>query len=205
MARNEQLVRDSKRLSWLLRHGAPEARVRMDPAGWMAIDDVLRYLHMTRPRLDEVVRSNDKQRLQVEGERIRCCQGHSTASGVSVEALEASWNPFTGTSRIWHGTTADVVGAIADSGLLPQKRTHVHLAPALSSVVGKRAEVEVMLGIDPDRVRAAGIGIFVAPNGVILARRIPAECIVELRAMTQRSRGREAELRRILFEARRSA
>jgi putative RNA 2'-phosphotransferase len=101
MTKNE--IRHSKRLSWLLRHGAPEAGIRMDPAGWVAIDEVLRYLGMSRATLDAVVRSNSKRRLQVAGGRIRCCQGHSTRSGVSSEALEASWETYEGDALVCHG------------------------------------------------------------------------------------------------------
>ncbi|MCA9658387.1 MAG: RNA 2'-phosphotransferase [Myxococcales bacterium] len=202
MTKNE--IRHSKRLSWLLRHGAPEAGIRMDPAGWVALDEVLRYLGMSRSTLDAVVRSNTKRRLQVVGARIRCCQGHSTRSGVTREALEASWETYEGDALIWHGTSTGAVASIAEEGVLPQKRTHVHLAPTLASVVGKRAQVDVMLGVDPRLVRAAGQTIWRAPNGVILARRIDPEHIVEVRAMTRRSRAQEGELR-ALFGARRSA
>ncbi|MEZ4385383.1 MAG: RNA 2'-phosphotransferase [Nannocystaceae bacterium] len=203
MTKNE--IRHSKRLSWLLRHGAPEAGIRMDPAGWVPIDEVLAYLRLSRSTLDAVVRSNTKRRLQIDGARIRCCQGHSTGSGVSQAALEASWEAYEGDALVWHGTSAAVVASIAEAGVLPQKRTHVHLAPTLSSVVGKRAQVDVMLGVDPKLLRAAGQGIWRAPNGVILARRVDPEHIVELRAMTRRSRAQEAELRALLEGIRRSA
>lgn len=192
--------RHSKELSWLLRHGARGAGVAIDPAGWVAIADVLRALKMTRAQLDDAVANNNKSRLTVDGGRIRACQGHSLECGVSLDALEASWAIHDGAGRVWHGTAAAVVPSIAAEGILPQRRTHVHLAPTLGSAVGKRAQVDVMLGIDPDRLRAAGITLYRAQNGVILARRIPPECIVELRAMTHASRAREQELRGYLSQ-----
>jgi putative RNA 2'-phosphotransferase len=202
MTEHKKTSKASKQLSWLLRHGAREAGLAMDEAGWVAVDDVLRYLRLSRSALDDLVKTNEKQRLQIEAERIRCCQGHSHGAGVTVEALEASWSVYTDDALIWHGTTFEAVPAIAREGLLPQARTHVHLAPALVSTVGKRAQVALMLGIDPVRVRAAAVTIYTAPNGVILARRIPAACIVELRAMTKKGAAQEAELRRVLFEGR---
>lgn len=193
-------ARHSKELSWLLRHGARSAGVAIDPAGWVAIADVLRALRMTRSQLDDAVENNNKSRLTVDGGRIRACQGHSIDSGVRVDALEASWTIYEGEGLVWHGTAAAVVPAIAVEGVLPQRRTHVHLAPTLASVVGKRAQVDVMLGIEPVRLRAAGVTIFRAQNGVILARRIPPECIVELKAMTHAARAREKELRSYLSQ-----
>jgi len=196
---NKHDVRRSKRLSWLLRHGDAQTGVQMDPAGWVAIGEVLSFLGISRAKLDELVRTNTKRRLQIEGGRVRCCQGHSTGSGVSAEALEASWAVDLGDEMIWHGTSAGVLPAIAREGVLPRKRTHVHLAPGLGSVVGKRAQVDVMIGVDPRRVRAAGETIWRAPNGVLLARRIAPEQIVELRAMTRKTRAIEDELRSILL------
>ena len=35
---------------------------------------------------------------------------------------------------------------------------------------------------------AAGVGLFVSPNGVVLARAVPPAAIVGLRAMTDRAR-----------------
>src|SRR5258706_432319 len=45
----------SKKLSWLLRHGAGETGIDMDAAGWVAITDVLRTLHMGRAALEDAV------------------------------------------------------------------------------------------------------------------------------------------------------
>ncbi|NVB39294.1 RNA 2'-phosphotransferase [Pseudenhygromyxa sp. WMMC2535] len=194
----QRVTQHSKRLSWLLRHGAREVGLAMDPAGWVDIPALLGHLRMNRATLDEVVRTNDKNRIQIEGERVRACQGHSKDAGVRLDALEASWAEFTGEDRIWHGTRGEVIPIVAREGLSPQQRTHVHLAAGLHSKVGKRAQVEIMLGVDPARVRDAGVRIYEAPNGVILARRIPAQAIVELRGMTRRGRAREAELRALL-------
>ena len=69
------------------------------------------------------------------------------------------------------------------------------LGDQLESRVGKRANVDVALEVDPRRVRADGVGIFRAPNGVILARRIPRRAIVDVVPMTRRAEARITELR----------
>lgn len=199
---DDRLKKRSRQLSWLLRHGASEAGVTMDAAGWVPVGEVIAVVGVTRAELERVVRENDKGRLQLEGDRIRACQGHSTEGmPVTPAALEASWREHGGDAWLYHGTSAAVLPGIAADGLLPVRRTHVHLAAALDSKVGKRAAVDVMLAVDPGVVRAHGLRVFEAPNGVILVRHVPRVAIVALTAMTRRSRQRERELR-ALFDMR---
>ncbi len=183
------LIPLSKKLSWLLRHGAGEVGLPMDAAGWTPDEGVLKRLRLRRPLLEEIVRSNTKRRLQLEGERIRCCQGHSTETmPVTQVALEASWARYEAEGLIWHGTRVDALDAIHEQGLRPVARTHVHLAAATDSVVGKRAKTPVMLAVSLASMVSAAQPVWSAPNGVLLARRVPRACIVGARAMTRRAR-----------------
>lgn len=186
---DKQLTRRSKKLSRLLRHRATAAGLTMDPAGWVAVADVLAHLAIDRAQLEEVVAKNNKRRLQLEGERIRCCQGHSTDGvPVSLDALEASWERWTESTSLWHGTYAGALEGIAADGIEPRGRTHVHLTASLESRVGKRANVDVALEIEPSAVRKRSTGIFRAPNGVILTRSVPRSAIVGVTPMTARAR-----------------
>lgn len=196
----DRMTDTSKKLSWLLRHGAPSLGIAMDDAGWVAVDDVLRALGLQRSRLDEVVENNTKNRLELRGDRVRASQGHSREGmPVTLAGLEASWEEVHGDAPIWHGTSVDAVRGIAREGIRPAARTHVHCTDALDSAVGKRANVDVMLEISPARLRARGIGVFRSQNGVILAREVPVGCVVGLVPMVARAR-REAEaLRGLLF------
>ncbi len=184
---NERSKAQSKRVSWLLRHGAASAGVAIDEAGWVAVEDVLRTLHLTHANLLAIVADDNKQRFELAGSRIRACQGHSGGL-VAADTLEASWTEYTSDAPIWHGTRIDVLAAVAREGLRPQRRTHVHLAPTLTSVVGKRAQVDVMLEVDTPRLRRAGQTIYAAPNGVILVRYVPAHALVAIHPMTARAR-----------------
>jgi putative RNA 2'-phosphotransferase len=170
----------SRRLSWLLRHGAGESGLAMDEAGWASVDDVLAVAGIARHQLLRAVERNDTQRLQLDGERIRACQGHSRdGMPVTQAGLERSWDVVDPTRPLWHGTSLDVLDAIARHGLRPGRRTHVHLAASADSPVGKRARVDVLLAVDPARLRAAGITVYRASNGVHLARTVPAGCITD--------------------------
>lgn len=190
--------RVSHKLSWLLRHGAREASLAMDAAGWASIDDVLSIVGVSRAVLDDVVRENNKSRYELRGNTIRACQGHSLAgTPVTLDALEASWELDTRAEPIWHGTNLGALAAIAAKGLLPGERTHVHLAGGTDSKVGKRAGVDVLLSVDPTRLRAAGVHLYRSANGVILARAVPPACFAGLRAESRAAREREHELKRL--------
>jgi len=178
----------SKKLSWLLRHGAAEAGIEMDPAGWVEVDAVLAYLRLSPEVLRGIVETNTKQRLQLEASKIRACQGHSLeGTAVTLEALERSWTPFTG-PRLWHGTSLDAALVIAREGIEARQRTHVHCTSTPDSNVGKRANVAVLLGIDAARLHEQGYPPFAASNGVVLVRFVPAQCVVEVTACTARAR-----------------
>jgi putative RNA 2'-phosphotransferase len=195
-----RIKKKSKRLSWLLRHGATEVGLDMDEAGWVDVDAVLHALGMAREELDIVVRENDKRRLELVGGRVRACQGHSVDNfAVTREGLEGSWTLYASDESVWHGTSIEAIPSIAREGIMPVGRTHVHLAPTMVSKVGKRASVHVMLEISPIRVRAAGLNLYVASNGVVLAREIPPSCVVGLHAMTKRAREAQSHLA-ALFE-----
>lgn len=171
----------------------------MDEAGWVSVADALALTGLDHAELEEVVRTNTKQRLQLEGERLRACQGHSLeGTPVTLEALEASWSPREGNEPLFHGTFREAIPSIATEGLTPQKRTHVHLTAQLDSPVGKRAGVGLALEIDPRRLRDAGLAIHQAPNGVILVRSVPPAAFVALHPLSKKARAQAAELRAML-------
>jgi putative RNA 2'-phosphotransferase len=166
-------------MSWLLRHGAFASGLVMDEAGWVSVDAAIAQLGVTRAEIEAAVSADRKQRFELRGERLRACQGHSRAGmPVTLEALEASWSADLRETPIWHGTRAATVAAILRDGLLPGPRTHVHLAPSPDSPIGKRARVEVLLEVSPPRLRAAGLTLFRSPNGVLLARAVPPNCLL---------------------------
>lgn len=190
----------SKRLSWLLRHGAGESQLEMDGAGWCEIDDVVRLLDITTEQLERAVADNDKGRLVVEGSRIRACQGHSLINmPVTREALERSWRRIEPAEPLWHGTRTTAINGIAEHGILPGARSHVHLAEASESHVGKRSSSDLLLGVSPARLAEMGIDVFRAPNGVILVREVPAAAIVDVRGVSARGQAAEHSARTVLL------
>jgi putative RNA 2'-phosphotransferase len=169
---------DAKYLSYLLRHGANEAGLTMDAAGWANVADIRAVSKFSEEQIDLAVRNNTKDRLQRDGNRMRACQGHSFAgTPVTREALEASWMVDGGDEDLWHGTTKVAATQILLSGIQPGDRTHVHLARTSDAKVGKRSHVEVLLRVSRSRLLGAGIVVWCAPNDVLLARFVPADCV----------------------------
>ena len=182
MARS--VSRSSRRLSWLLRHGAGASGLTMDQAGWASVDDVLAFTGMTPAELQRAVDENDKGRLQLDGARIRACQGHSLQDmPVTREGLEASWEVVQPEAPLWHGTTLAALPGIGRDGIQPRARSHVHLAASADSRIGKRAGVEVLLVVEPALLHTDGITVFRSPNGVLLVREVPTRAIVDTRRL----------------------
>jgi putative RNA 2'-phosphotransferase len=126
------------------------------------------------------VESSDKKRFELDGDRIRACQGHSAAQ-VSDEGLEDSWAPVDPQGlRFYHGTMRRNVPSILLNGIRPMERTHVHLAAEKNSRVGKRYNVDALIEVSGDKLAESGAPVFRAPNGVILTKAVPPSAIISV-------------------------
>lgn len=117
---------------------------------------------------------------------------------VTVEGLESSWELVSPADHLWHGTRVTAIAGIAAHGIVPGGRTHVHLAPAHDSRVGKRSAVDFLLGVSPARLAEDNLAIFRSPNGVLLVRRVPLSAIIDLESISTAGRRTEEEARRRL-------
>jgi putative RNA 2'-phosphotransferase len=111
------VVRVSKRLSYVLRHHPDSVGLTLDAAGWVDVDELLAALRahglrLDRAQLDQVVATNDKRRFAFDetGTRIRASQGHS----VAVELGYAEEPP---PAVLFHGTPERNVPGILAEGL----------------------------------------------------------------------------------------
>lgn len=194
---NRFLVGQSKRLSWLLRHGALREGLEMDEAGWVRIDTLLKHVDLDLDQLMYVVRENNKARFELSGERIRATQGHSLdETSVTQDGLEASWSIFVSDDDavIWHATQFKNLDSIREHGILRGSRSHVHLAASIDSKVGKRTGAPILISISVSKLRAEGYEVFESPNGVVLTRHVPPSCLVTVRdTRSRRSRSRAAK------------
>lgn len=171
------VVRVSKRLSYVLRHRPDSIGIELDAAGWVDVDGLLTALaahglRLSRAELEHVVATNDKRRFAFDptGTRIRASQGHSVA-------VELGYQPVTPPDALFHGTPARSVEAILREGLRPGNRHAVHLSPDVATArkVGERRGRAVVLRVDAERLAAAGAVFTRSANGVWLVPVVPPE------------------------------
>jgi putative RNA 2'-phosphotransferase len=170
------VVRVSKRLSYVLRHRPESVGIRLDEAGWVAVDELLAALDgaglpLTRGQLDAVVATNDKRRFAYdpEGCRIRASQGHSVAVVLGYPATQPP-------PVLFHGTVERAVCSVLVGGLKPAGRHAVHLSAdvATARAVGARRGRPVVLHVDAAAMAAEGAVFTRSANGVWLTDAVPA-------------------------------
>lgn len=174
---HKRLVTISKFLAKHLRHQPEALGLTLAEGGWIEIATLLDVcaahgFPITREQLDEVVRTNSKQRFALDetGTRIRASQGHSTPVDLQLE-------PLTPPALLYHGTARQYLTEILAFGLLKMKRHHVHLTHELTtaSQVGRRHGELVVLTVDSAGMHARGHLFFRSANGVWLTDHVPPE------------------------------
>ncbi|WP_448641911.1 RNA 2'-phosphotransferase [Geodermatophilus sp. URMC 63] len=164
------VVRRSKRLSYVLRHAPGSVGLTLDAAGWADVAALLTALGWTREQLDRVVAGNDERRFAFDdtGTRIRASQGHSVAVDLGYAAQAPP-------AVLFHGTVERVLPAIEAEGLRPGRRHAVHLSPDAETArrVGARRGRPVVLRVDAAGMARDGAVFTRAANGVWLVDAVP--------------------------------
>jgi putative RNA 2'-phosphotransferase len=164
------VVRLSKRLSYVPRHAPGSAGLTLDDAGWVDVDDLMAALRLTRAELDDVVARNDKQRFAFDasGARIRASQGHSVP-------IDLGYTPASPPAELFHGTVERYLAAILAEGLRPGNRHAVHLSADVETArkVGARRGRPVVLRVDSAALAAEGAAFTRSANGVWLIDAVP--------------------------------
>jgi putative RNA 2'-phosphotransferase len=168
--------RISKFLSLVLRHQPELIGLELDDSGWASVDALLagcarQGRAIGREQLGEVVATNSKQRFAFsdDGRRIRASQGHSVEVELGYQASEPP-------TELFHGTVADALEAIRETGLEKMSRHHVHLSPdrQTATQVGGRRGRPIVLVVRARDMAAAGHGFYRSANGVWLTGYVPA-------------------------------
>jgi putative RNA 2'-phosphotransferase len=169
------VVRVSKRLSFVLRHRPDSVGITLDAAGWVDVSELLAALAghglpLTRADLERVVATNDKRRFAFDETRtrIRASQGHSVAVSLGYE-------PAAPPAELFHGTVERFLQAILREGLHAGNRHAVHLSPdvATARAVGARRGRPVVLRVDSAAMAADGWTFSRSANGVWLVDSVP--------------------------------
>jgi putative RNA 2'-phosphotransferase len=170
-------VRTSKFLSYVLRHRPDAVGIALADDGWVDIETLLAALARhgrptSRATLDRIVAGTDKQRLEVDGERIRAAQGHTVEVDLGLA-------PVVPPPVLYHGTVEPFLAPIRVEGLTPRGRTHVHLSADrhTANAVGARRGRPVILTVDAAGMHGAGHDFYRAANGVWLTAAVPPQWI----------------------------
>lgn len=167
----------SKYLSFLLRHHPEEANLDIDPNGWVSVNQLIENMnnshrkkyHINREILEEIVRTDNKQRYMFDEDhtRIRACQGHSIP--VDVELKEE-----TPPDLLWHGTGEKSVKDILRQGLKKQNRLYVHLSPddKTAYITGSRHGKPAVFEINTKAMAEDGLIFYRSQNNVWLTEYI---------------------------------
>lgn len=169
------LERTSRYISLILRHKPEVIGISLDEHGWANVAELIEGVSKSRPltmeMLEEIVRTDEKQRYSFNEDRtlIRANQGHSIP--VDVELPEAEPPEY-----LYHGTGEKSVEAIDWQGLKPMSRLYVHLSQDEETAlkVGKRHGMPVVYRVMAGEMHRNGYRFFRSVNGVWLTKVVPA-------------------------------
>ena len=171
----------SKYMSLILRHKPETIGITLDEHGWANVDELIegiaRTHHFNMEILEEIVRTDEKQRYSFNEDKtlIRANQGHSIP--VDVE-LEEKIPP----DVLWHGTGEKYVSSIDAQGLIPKGRLYVHLSSDMETArkVGSRHGKPVIYEIDCRGMSGDGYRFFLSANQVWLTKEVPVRYLRKL-------------------------
>ncbi|CAI9717986.1 tRNA 2' [Octopus vulgaris] len=170
-------VKISKRLVSILRHNAKKMNIKMDPRGFVKVNDLLKrneFRNLDHNAIKHIVETNDKQRLSLKHEGnellIRANQGHSMhIENLALKPILKGDN----FDNVIHGTYLKAwKSAIKKEGLSRMNRMHIHFAigePGERGVIsGMRSSCQVMIYLNLDLALNDGLTFFLSENNVIL-------------------------------------
>lgn len=166
----------SKFISLILRHKPDAIGITLDEHGWASVEELIagvsRTHPLTRELLEEIVRSDEKQRYSLNEDHtlIRANQGHSIPVDVELPQTEPP-------AVLYHGTGEKYVDSIERQGLLPKSRLYVHLSADEETAVkvGRRHGKPVVYTVDTGTMRRDGYAFYRSVNGVWLTKCVPAQ------------------------------
>ncbi len=173
----------SKFISLILRHKPEVIGITLDDHGWADTKELIEGVNKTHPltmeMLEEIVRTDEKQRYSFNEDktRIRANQGHS----IPVDADLTETEP---PETLYHGSGEKSVPSIEKQGLRPMSRLYVHLSKdaATARTVGSRHGKPVVYIVLAGEMHRDGYPFFLSANGVWLTREVPVRYLQRIRS-----------------------
>ncbi|XP_046816224.1 tRNA 2'-phosphotransferase 1 [Vespa crabro] len=170
MAHNKDYIRLSKKLSYLLRHGAIREGLSIRTDGFSPIDQLLseKLQGYTLEDIKKVVETNDKKRFILRENNgnweIKATQGHSINNINNLSLKQLDHVDF----DIIHGTYYRNWESIKLKGLSRMRRNHIHFSKGLNFICGLRKSAEIYICIDFEKAKREGLKFFESENEIIL-------------------------------------
>ncbi|MBQ6490599.1 MAG: RNA 2'-phosphotransferase [Solobacterium sp.] len=172
----------SKYISLILRHQPEVIGITLDEHGWADTDALIEGVNRTYPLtmeiLEEIVRTDEKQRYSFNEDhtRIRANQGHSIPVDVELQEAEPP-------EILYHGTGEKYTVSIDQEGLIPKSRLYVHLSKDQETAVrvGQRHGKPAVYMIDAGSMYRDGHPFFLSANGIWLVKKVPVQYLYRIR------------------------
>lgn len=171
----------SKKLSWLLRHGASKEGIPMRADGYINVEELLQHPNYRRDFnmdiLHHIVVSDPKQRYTMRRNpdkgyfEIRANQGHSLDLVQADEFLTLIIEPSEVQLAV-HGTYYRHWASIKAEGLKRLTRNHIHFATSdarSDTVSGFRADCQILIYLNVKKIlEETTMKLYRSDNNVIL-------------------------------------
>jgi 2'-phosphotransferase len=178
----QERVKLSKKLSYLLRHGAEELGLTIQSDGYIQINHILRcpgYRGSSFHKISEVVEKCSKKRFEMKQDPpetgpwfIRASQGHTMKIIQDTELL-TSILLSDSINYCIHGTYVEFLNLIQSNGLSKMQRNHIHFAEGLPGdhgvISGMRGNCTAVVIVDMKKAIEDGILFYRSTNNVILS------------------------------------
>lgn len=175
-------VKLSKEISYALRHNPKAYNLALDEEGFVSVEQLINALNekskykeaITIDDLIHVMEISDKQRLEINEDKIRALYGHTIETPIRKTAAIPP-------SILYHGTSHEALEKILKEGLKGMKRQYVHLSIDEETAinVGKRRDNEpIILKIDTAKARTLGTSFYMGNDKVWLSSQIAPEAII---------------------------
>lgn len=164
------LVKASKQLSYLLRHGAKDENIQITDDGFVRIEDIIsKYPVLSRNIIQQIVDNDEKNRYLIKDNSIRANQGHSMDVEIEMELITRHED----IPVVIHGTYTKNWQSIKTEGLKKMGRKHIHFAPGFigeeNVKSGMRKSCNLFITIDAEKCMKDSIKFYRSSNNVILS------------------------------------
>jgi putative RNA 2'-phosphotransferase len=161
-------VKLSKKMSLALRHNPGLFNITLDDQGWTDMGPFTEAMECTLEDIAFIQRNSEKQRFDVQPNRIRAFYGHSK---VDIRPIAEPPPEF-----LYHGTTPDTARAIVRGHFKPMKRKYVHWSTDFDTavMVGKRRCPDpIILRIRANDIHNYGYRFYHGNEDIWMSEKIP--------------------------------